>query len=172
MPPDPLPVTCRASRSDRHRPAHSAGRSVCSRVVATGRRLRANGTLCLRDQCRRTNRLRVLFRRITGALSPLAGSPFAVGAAGVGAGADPLGSQLYAAGGSTVAVLSLNPSTGVLAPIDGSPFSTGGNGAQSVLVDPSGRFLYLSNVVDRRCLGVWRLHWRGRTNCRLAICGG
>jgi len=59
----------------------------------------------------------------------------------------PFGSQLN----PTPALLAfaIDSATGVLSPVTGSPFSAGENPA-SVAADPSGRFLYVTNVGDRR----------------------
>ncbi|HEX4628903.1 MAG TPA: beta-propeller fold lactonase family protein, partial [Gemmatimonadales bacterium] len=78
----------------------------------------------------------------TGALSEVAGSPFA-------AGADPeavvvtQGGHVYAAnaGGGSVSAYSLSTTTGSLTPVAGSPFAVGGN-PQGLVVDPSGTHLY------------------------------
>ncbi|HEX5417906.1 MAG TPA: beta-propeller fold lactonase family protein [Chloroflexota bacterium] len=92
-------------------------------------------------------------RHPDGTLSPLAGSPFAIGGAGTGA---PLNSQgaiklsadkrfLLAVDGASngIAVLKIN-AHGTLTPVVGSPFSSGGNLPVSIAV--SGNLVYVANA--------------------------
>jgi 6-phosphogluconolactonase (cycloisomerase 2 family) len=46
---------------------------------------------------------------------------------------------------ASISAYSINASTGALTPVSGSPFATG-SGAESVVVDPAGQYLYASNV--------------------------
>lgn len=46
-----------------------------------------------------------------------------------------------------VAAYLINHSTGALSTISGSPFSTGTSGADSVVLDPQGRFLFVGDQV-------------------------
>ncbi len=96
----------------------------------------------------------------TGALTPAPGSPFSTGAgAAGGVAADPLGRFVYAvsnpagAGDGVVAVFSLNTTTGTLTQVAGSPFDSGGSGSISVTADPTGQFLYVTNVQSNTISG-------------------
>jgi DNA-binding beta-propeller fold protein YncE len=83
---------------------------------------------------------------VTGALTAIAGSPFAAGSgAGVMA-VDPSGKFAYGVNSfaDTVSGYTINPVTGALTTIPSSPFSAGSNPV-SVAVDPSGRFAYVTN---------------------------
>ena len=62
----------------------------------------------------------------SGAISEVAGSPFATGQASGGAGVavDPGGQFIFVGGNNTVSVMSLNANTGALSPV-GSPYQTG-----------------------------------------------
>ena len=77
----------------------------------------------------------------SGALSPMPGSPFALGPLTVpnGLAAGPGSNLLYATAGAGIDAFSLS-STGVPSLIIGSPFSSGGN--LELAVDPSGKFLF------------------------------
>jgi len=89
----------------------------------------------------------------TGALTPIAGSPFPAGSAPVSVAVDPSGKFAYVANfnSSTVSAYTIDPRTGALTPIAGSPFPVGseslfaGSEPLSVAVDPSGRFTYVTN---------------------------
>jgi len=80
----------------------------------------------------------------TGALTPIAGSPFPTSANGAPAqlSIDPAGKHLYVplSGGTAVFGFSID-STGALTPIAGSPFAVGSQ-PNSVIVDPAGKILY------------------------------
>jgi 6-phosphogluconolactonase (cycloisomerase 2 family) len=80
----------------------------------------------------------------TGALTPIAGSPFPTSANGAPSqlSMDPTGKYLYVplSGGTAVFGFSID-STGALTPIAGSPFAVGSQ-PNSVIVDPAGKFLY------------------------------
>ncbi len=87
--------------------------------------------------------------QITGALTPVAGSPFAAGIAPNYARVHPSGLFLYCAneGDQTISGYSINTTTGALTPIAGSPFATGvapGNNTDSIGFDPTGKFAYVS----------------------------
>ncbi len=94
-----------------------------------------------------------------GTLTPVAGSPFATGGGGTGAGffasnritASVSGNFLYASncGTNNVSGFSINATTGALAAIPGSPFATGGScgaGGISVSTTPNSQFLYAANA--------------------------
>jgi 6-phosphogluconolactonase len=93
----------------------------------------------------------------TGALTPVAGSPFA------GAAIDPVvtpaGTFLYAVGGTSTTTLvgySIATATGALTPLAGSPFATGINtpdGLNPMLIDGSGKFLYEPSSAGQQILG-------------------
>ncbi len=89
----------------------------------------------------------------TGALTAVAGSPFATGVLGsfLFMDVDPQGRFLFMPEGakaSTVAVYAIDQDTGALSEIAGSPFDTGGPGVFAVKVHPNGRFLYAVNRGD------------------------
>jgi len=82
----------------------------------------------------------------TGALTPIAGSPFAAGLAPYSMAVDPSGRFAYVPNyaGNNVSGYTIDPTTGALTPIVGSPFAAG-LGAISVAVDPTGQFVYVAN---------------------------
>ena len=79
----------------------------------------------------------------TGGLTPVTGSPFAIGGAGGGGSLamDSSGKYLYAPYPAGVAAFSFNSSTGALSPLANSPFSDGSSPFAGA-VDPSGKFFY------------------------------
>jgi len=88
-----------------------------------------------------------LLTRSTGALTPMAGSPFQTGGSGTadGAWADPKGRFLFVGSEGTgdVSAYTINQTTGVLTLVAGSPFTaTGFSSGDVMAVDASGRFLY------------------------------
>lgn len=80
----------------------------------------------------------------TGALTAIPGSPFAAGTNTNLVSIDPAGRFLFA-GGNNVLVYSINRATGGLVPVPGSPFASASGDAIVGGVDPTGRFLYVSN---------------------------
>jgi 6-phosphogluconolactonase (cycloisomerase 2 family) len=92
---------------------------------------------------------------VSGALSAVAGSPFAVaGLEGPSRLAiSPDGARVFVSGdaaGSTfdprVAVLNINKSTGALTQVGGSPFASGSKQAVPVVVSPDGKLVFVGNV--------------------------
>jgi 6-phosphogluconolactonase len=84
----------------------------------------------------------------SGALSPVAGSPFTAAAGGnvLGMAIDSTGQFLFAVDKANNNVLSFNiQSSGALSPVAGSPFATGGTSPVMVAVDSTGAFLYTAN---------------------------
>ena len=83
---------------------------------------------------------------VTGALTPVAGSPFAAKRAHALA-VDPAGHFLYAANfdSTGVSVWAIDANTGALTEVTGSPFAAD-VAPLGVTVDPSGRFVYVANV--------------------------
>jgi 6-phosphogluconolactonase len=75
---------------------------------------------------------------VTGALTPITGSPFGPG--GLVA-VDPAGKFAYVATFGSIWGYTINATTGALTPIAGSPFAAG-PWPRSIAVDPSGRFAY------------------------------
>ncbi len=71
----------------------------------------------------------------TGALAPVAGSPFAAGTNPVGVAVDPTGKFAYVGNYSSnnVSAYTINATTGALTPVPGSPFAAG-NGPIGVAV--------------------------------------
>lgn len=93
----------------------------------------------------------------TGALTPVAGSPFSTGTVdsnAQGAAVTPDGKFLFVANAGEyddcingdIAAFSVNASTGALTPVPGSPFTAGPN-PQVIAVDPSGKFVYVT-IID------------------------
>jgi len=87
----------------------------------------------------------------TGALAAVAGSPFPAGEGPRSVAVDPSGKFVYVAGFYPyypvydVFAFTIDASTGALAAVAGSPFAAG-EGPHFVTVDPSGRFLYVTNA--------------------------
>ncbi len=83
----------------------------------------------------------------TGALTPVAGSPFGAGSSPASVAVNPSGTFAYVAnaGSSSVSAYAIDASTGGLAPVAGSPFAIG-TSPDGVAVDPSGSFAF---VVDQ-----------------------
>jgi 6-phosphogluconolactonase len=85
----------------------------------------------------------------TGALTPVADSPFAsAGTTPVAAVVDPNGTYLYVANNASnnLSVYAIDASTGALSEV-GEPVPTG-NGPFAVLVDPHNQFVYVANKTD------------------------
>jgi 6-phosphogluconolactonase len=80
----------------------------------------------------------------TGALSPIPGSPFAVGNEPTEVAIDPAGKFLFASNlaDNTVSVFTIDSSSGMLTPVGGSPFMTGPNPTEMV-VNKSSAVLYV-----------------------------
>jgi 6-phosphogluconolactonase (cycloisomerase 2 family) len=83
---------------------------------------------------------------VTGALSAVAGSPFASVASPVAIAVEPTGHFAYVANlhDNTVSAFTINLGTGALSAIAGGPSVPGGDGPRHLSVHPSGKFLYLS----------------------------
>lgn len=83
----------------------------------------------------------------SGALAPIAGSPFAAGGEDEGLVIHPSGRFVYAIDGletgGTVTGFSVNKKTGALAPIAGSPFAAG-DGIKYAAITRNGKFLYIT----------------------------
>jgi 6-phosphogluconolactonase (cycloisomerase 2 family) len=91
----------------------------------------------------------------TGALTAIAGSPFAAGNGAYIVAVDPSGSFAYVGNfySNNVSAFAINATTGALTPVAGSPFATGGSfqGTMSIVfafvnLDPSGKFVYVANA--------------------------
>jgi len=89
----------------------------------------------------------------TGALTSVAGAPFLAGGAPFCVTTDPSGKFAYVANRSTNNVSAFTiEANGGLKQVAGSPFSTGNGsrlGSISVVVDPSGKFVFVANEGDR-----------------------
>ncbi len=83
----------------------------------------------------------------TGALTAVAGSPFASGGQPNGIAIDPTGKFAYVANGGSVSAYTIDATTGALTAVTGSPFATG-TGSQSLTVDPTGKFVYVQGGSD------------------------
>jgi YVTN family beta-propeller protein len=89
---------------------------------------------------------------VTRALTPASGSPFAAGTSPTAVSIDPSGRFVYVSNYGwpsfgSVSAYTVNAATGALTAIAGSPFAAG-NGSSSIDVDPSGRFVYTSNLLN------------------------
>ena len=82
----------------------------------------------------------------TGALTPIAGSPFATGTVPMAITVDPTGRYVYVANrdSDNVSAYSIDAASGALAPVGGSPFAAG-DAPKSISVDPTGKFVYIAN---------------------------
>ncbi len=87
----------------------------------------------------------------TGALTAVAGSPFATGDPAMAIAVDPTGKFLYASTrnaspccSSGIAAFTIDPSSGVLTAMPHSPFAAGAF-LQQLVVEPTGRFLYVAD---------------------------
>jgi 6-phosphogluconolactonase len=95
----------------------------------------------------------------TGALAAVPGSPFATTDGVTDPVVTPQGTFLYAVLQSASTPLvgySIAPSTGALTPLAGSPFAAGANspdGANPMLIDATGKFLYEPSVNGQEVLG-------------------
>ncbi|WP_081858080.1 beta-propeller fold lactonase family protein [Thiomonas sp. FB-Cd] len=84
----------------------------------------------------------------TGALTPVAGSPFLTGNAPTSVTVNPTSTFAYVTNYSddTISAYSINATTGALTPVAGSPFpNPGGGGPQSIAILPTGTFAYVGN---------------------------
>jgi|CZKD01.1.fsa_nt_gi 6-phosphogluconolactonase len=87
----------------------------------------------------------------TGALTPIAGSPFPTNSQNPFACVtDPAGHFLFVANvnGANLSVFAIDPVTGALTEVHGSPFPTGG-GPDALAVSPNGNFLYVADSFDK-----------------------
>jgi Lactonase, 7-bladed beta-propeller len=84
---------------------------------------------------------------VTGALLPLAGSPFPAASYPTLVAVTPNGQFAVVAnqgGAGSVSVFSIAPATGALASIAGSPFAAGSH-PEALAIDPNGQFVYVGN---------------------------
>jgi 6-phosphogluconolactonase (cycloisomerase 2 family) len=84
----------------------------------------------------------------TGGLTALSGSPFGGNISPFYAASDPAGRFLYAVDPNSQNIygFAINSATGALTPVPGSPFITNAALPEQPLVDPTGKFLYVSNL--------------------------
>src|SRR5262249_37820197 len=87
---------------------------------------------------------------VTGALAPVAGSPFPADNSPQPITVDGEGKFVYVAnnGSNDVSAFSINATSGALTPVSGSPFATGASSSSfplSISIDPSGTFVYVAN---------------------------
>jgi 6-phosphogluconolactonase (cycloisomerase 2 family) len=82
----------------------------------------------------------------SGALTAIAGSPFATVAAPYAIAVEPGGHYAYVANfhNNTISAYSISGGTGALTPITGGPAEPGIDGPRSLTIHPSGKFLYLT----------------------------
>ena len=86
----------------------------------------------------------------SGVLTPVTGSPFALGDVPKFLAIDKAGKYLFATGPETETILafSINSSTGAITAITGSPFAAGGPNPQYIAVSMDGKFLFVANNGD------------------------
>lgn len=95
----------------------------------------------------------------SGALSEVAGSPFAAGTKPVAVAVNGTGTFVYVSNSGSNNVSAFKSSAGVLSEIPGSPFATQGSGTVVatqpgfLIVDATNTFLYVSNVASRSIAG-------------------
>jgi 6-phosphogluconolactonase len=94
--------------------------------------------------------------RVTGALTPINGSPFRTAPGPISIAVEPAGKYAYVASecnnsvsctNSVVSAYAIDAGSGALTPVPGSPF-TARLGANSVAVDPSGKFAYVPEASE------------------------
>ena len=89
----------------------------------------------------------------SGALTPIAGSPFAAGLFTVYMTDDPKGKFAYAVNqGGNVSAYTINATSGALTPVTGSPFAAGPF-PMTAAVDPSDSFAYVVNLTGNGGIG-------------------
>ncbi len=83
----------------------------------------------------------------TGALTPVAGSPFSAGSGPIELAVEPTGRFLYVANitSNNVSAYAIDATSGALTLVPGSPFSAG-DGSHAVAVEPTGNFIYVVNI--------------------------
>ena len=95
----------------------------------------------------------------SGALSEVAGSPFAAGTQPVAVAVSGTGAFVYVSNSGSNDVSAFKSNAGVLSEVTGSPFSTQGSGAVAatqpgfLIVDATNTFLYVGNVATRGIAG-------------------
>src|SRR3954469_412171 len=94
-----------------------------------------------------------MFNGSTGALSEVAGSPFAAGGGPVSVAGDPSGKYAYVANGNsnnftdTISAYAIDASTGALTNVSTTP--AGRSSLRSMAADPSGKFVYTTSGGSR-----------------------
>jgi 6-phosphogluconolactonase (cycloisomerase 2 family) len=93
----------------------------------------------------------------TGAMAPIAGSPFPAGTDPRSLAMDPAGRYLYVPNVTSgdVSAFSIDATTGALKQLAGSPYPAG-SGPLSVEVDDSGRFVYVANSASNN-VSIYRI---------------
>lgn len=92
----------------------------------------------------------------SGALSPVAGSPFSTDLGPVAVTLDSAGATLFCANAAGETVSVFKTSSGALTQVTGSPFPVAASGNPQpsfVVVDPSGTFLYVGNPGTKNIVG-------------------
>jgi len=82
-----------------------------------------------------------------GALTPIAGSPFAAGTQPSGVATDATGSYLYVPDYGSNKVLGFSNAGGVLTPLSGSPYPAGTN-PSAIVVNPAYNYAFVTNSTD------------------------
>ncbi len=89
--------------------------------------------------------IEVYERDAAGALTPVAGSPFATAANPTVLAVHPSGRLLYTTNGSDLEGFAVDPATGALTPLPGSPFAVGSS-PRGLAIDPRGDALYTGHM--------------------------
>jgi 6-phosphogluconolactonase (cycloisomerase 2 family) len=106
----------------------------------------------------------------SGALTAIAGSPFATVAAPYAIAVEPGGHYAYVANfhNNTISAYAISGGTGALTPIAGGPAEPGIDGPRSLTIHPSGKFLYLT-VGNEAAIWVYAID--GGTGALTALAG-
>jgi 6-phosphogluconolactonase (cycloisomerase 2 family) len=94
----------------------------------------------------------------SGALTPIAGSPFAAGMGAKNLSVGPGSRFLYVSDsyGGTILVYAINEGSGALTMIAGAPFPAGSHPA-ALAIDPQGKFLYASNETTLGTISAFKI---------------
>ena len=143
--------------------------SDLSRFITGNMLTAASGKFLLVTDSAGTNIKVFSINQNTGSLTPVSGSPFAIGGAGSGSLAmDSSGKYLYAPYQTGVAAFNFSSSTGTLSPLANLPFSDRSSPFAGA-VDPSGKFFYTTGSTAQTGLSVYTLN--SSTGALTAVAG-